>query len=461
MTQHALYAESGKAVGSHFYHVGDGYYYHIHKENIATLNFRCKNSNCPGRAVFTTHFEYTITQLHNHAPDVLYSEVHSARASIINEARSMTYSSFSDIIRTAKRSIPNLMVRSQLTLRNLRSAMQRTRSDVFPQIPGTLLGLTRILEDPMWETLTRTVDFEDRIYLGTAIGADMSVNIIFMSSRGLQLLREAERVFADGTFFISPSVEGCYQVFTLLIIYGHTVIPLCWCLMQNKSQAAYEAVLLLIRNHLGIWNFSTVICDFEDAMIVAFKNIFDVEVQGCLFHASDAIARYGKEIFGLHVIHSYPESGLNAIGFACVGLGDFLYGIVRPFLAYIQISWLEHPNRGSSMSVCGSEHRTNNASESNNRQMRRKFNGVHHPNVFHFIRNVANFEHEARDDIMSLQRGLIPTRHRKVVSVANDALIIRFTNALLTDPNPSDQTLIDFLMLASTAIQGHIQDVLQ
>lgn len=108
--------------------------------------------------------------------------------------------------------IPNMMVRSQLTLRNLRSAMQRARGGVFPHVPETLLRLSWILEDPMWESLTRTADLQDNIYLGTAIGDDVSVNIVFISSRGLQLLREAERIFADGTFYISPSVDGCYQV---------------------------------------------------------------------------------------------------------------------------------------------------------------------------------------------------------------------------------------------------------
>lgn len=104
------------------------------------------------------------------------------------------------------------MVRSRLTLRNLRPAMQRARGEVFPHIPETLLGLSQILEDPVWDSLTRTVDFEDTIYLGTAIGSDFSINIVFMSSRGLQILRQSDRIFADGTFFIAPSVGSCYQV---------------------------------------------------------------------------------------------------------------------------------------------------------------------------------------------------------------------------------------------------------
>lgn len=61
------------------------------------------------------------------------------------------------------------------------------------------------------------------------------------------------------------------------------VIPLCWCLMQNKSQAAYEAVLLLIRDNLGAWNFISVVCDFEDGMINAFRSIFNTDVQGACF----------------------------------------------------------------------------------------------------------------------------------------------------------------------------------
>lgn len=92
------------------------------------------------------------------------------------------------------------------------------------------------------------------------------------------------------------------------------------------------------------------------------------------------MAKHAKETIGLPVMQYYEEvelvvrmcctlpllpmyllqRGLNAIGFIAMNLGDFLYEILRPFLAYVQHSWLEHPNRGLSMSVCGSEHRTNN-----------------------------------------------------------------------------------------------------
>lgn len=65
------------------------------------------------------------------------------------------------------------------------------------------------------------------------------------------------------------------------------VIPLCWSLMQSKSQPAYESVLTLIRTHLGEWSFTKVVCDFEDAIINAFRLVFNVDTQGCLFHSAD------------------------------------------------------------------------------------------------------------------------------------------------------------------------------
>jgi len=63
------------------------------------------------------------------------------------------------------------------------------------------------------------------------------------------------------------------------------VIPLCWCLMEKKTEAAYLAVLSLIRAHLGNWSFNRVVTDFEDAIINAFRITFNVDVQGCFFHS--------------------------------------------------------------------------------------------------------------------------------------------------------------------------------
>lgn len=159
--------------------------------------------------------------------------------------------------------------------------------------------------------------------------------------------------------------------------------------MENKSIPAYASVLSLIKIKLHQWIFTNVICDFEDAMIVAFRNIFNVQVQEC--HSADVGAEYINLCNFLS--DKYPinkmgffqamamqaksrtylflssnsahwmccalpllpphllQRGLNAVGVAAMGLGVDFYTILRPYLCYIQESWLEHPSRGPSLFV--------------------------------------------------------------------------------------------------------------
>lgn len=98
--------------------------------------------------------------------------------------------------------------------------MQRARGEVFPRIPQSLAELTDILQDPAWTSLTTTLDEEDSIYLGSASAQDGSHSIVFISQRCLDYMRSVDIIFADGTFFVRPSVEGCYQViFSSFILF--------------------------------------------------------------------------------------------------------------------------------------------------------------------------------------------------------------------------------------------------
>lgn len=94
--------------------------------------------------------------------------------------------------------------------------MQRSRSHAYPNIPATMYELTATLQNPMWEFLTKTLDDEDRIYLCSVTAGDGSHSVIFLSERCLEFLRQASTIFLDGTFKISPSVAGCYQVWLLI-----------------------------------------------------------------------------------------------------------------------------------------------------------------------------------------------------------------------------------------------------
>ncbi|KAK3910717.1 LexA repressor [Frankliniella fusca] len=402
--QPIIIQEEGRRIGSFFYHVGDGFYFHFHDESFTAIYFRCHRSTCHGRAQLRLGGEFEHTAPHNHAPDIQHIEVLRRRREIVNQARTLTYMSFQDIIATVRRRIPDRNVRAQLTLRRLRPAMQRARGSVFPRLPQSLFELGNLLGDPVWSSLTQTLDEDDSLWLGSALGADGSCSSVFISSRCLQVMRLVDILFADGTFYITPSINGCYQVFTIVTIHSHTVIPLLWAVMERKTECAYTAVLTLLRTHLINWRFNLVISDFEDAIINAFTAVFAVDVQGCFFHSAHAMALHAKVTIGARTLTLLPaimnvvrlccalpllpqdlvQRGMNLIGYEAMELGQEIYNIVRPYLEYVQVEWLNHPNRGRCLSVYGSNHRTNNASESNNRRMKRRI-GTHHPNIFQFI----------------------------------------------------------------------------
>lgn len=80
-------------------------------------------------------------------------------------------------------------------------------------------------------------------------------------------------------------------------LFVSQIIPLAWCLMARKTEAAYIAVLSIIRARLRTWNFERVVCDFEDAIMNAARAVFRVEVQGCFFHSVNVSL---QEFFGVN-----------------------------------------------------------------------------------------------------------------------------------------------------------------
>ncbi|KAK3931889.1 30S ribosomal protein S7-1 [Frankliniella fusca] len=165
------------------------------------------------------------------------------------------------------------------------------------------------------------------------------------------------------------------------------------------------------------------------------------------------------------------QRGLESILLALLDLNDaVIFGAVYPFLNYVQNEWINHANRGRCMSVCESDHRTNNASSTfqtvlrileqyNNRRMKREIRSSH-PNIFLFIRHLVNFEDSTIDDLWSLSRGEVPARHRPVRSVYADVSIRRITNQLMANNNPSYEDLLRFLAAAENSVERIVNEAL-
>lgn len=74
--------------------------------------------------------------------------------------------------------------------------------------------------------------------------------------------------------------------------------------------------------------------------------------------------------------------------------------------------------------------------------------------------NVGEFEDTTVDDMMSLQIGFIPNRHRKPSSVSNDDTIINLTENLLRIPLPSNGDILYFLNAAASSVHNLMHNAL-
>ncbi|KAK3920809.1 Cilia- and flagella-associated protein 54 [Frankliniella fusca] len=484
--------ELGVRRNSSYFHINDGFHYSVNRiSDSGTIYFLCVHRRCPGRAVWDEGGSFRHTQAHAHHPNPDYPLILRQRRNIVERARTVQYVSFRDIVNEERRRLPN-HIATQFTYPSLRSAMQRSRGSVYPNIPESLAELAVILSNPTWRHLTATLDLQDNLFCGWETASDGSQVVLFASERCLEKLRLALILFADGTFYITPSINGCYQVFAIVTVHNHTVVPLAWFLMERKSEAAYIAALSLLRAKLRHWNATLVICDYEDAMMNAFRIVLAVDVQGCLFHSAHAIsyfdmhfflcfqdmAEYARVHIGVIILQNYPhikmivemccalpllphhllQRGFNAVVTLASQLGPLSY-LISTFLNYIQREWLNHSNRGQTMSVSGSCFRTNNASESNNRRMKRRI-GVHHPNIYQFIRHLADFESTSMADFDSLLEGFDSNRARSSSAISNDRYIQDLTNSLLGMAYVTDQDLINYLYGFSTSMRKLVNDTI-
>jgi len=68
-------------------------------------------------------------------------------------------------------------------------------------------------------------------------------------------------------------------------VWDNTILPLAWALMSTKTEVAYTAVLSLLHELMGNeFELQRVVTDFEAAEQNAWQNVFEVHVQGCLWH---------------------------------------------------------------------------------------------------------------------------------------------------------------------------------
>ncbi|KAJ1521839.1 hypothetical protein ONE63_003474 [Megalurothrips usitatus] len=382
--------EAGNRPDSFFYHIGDGLYYHLNNQREIVLCVLSERG-CPGRALLDPKTGFIHTQPHEgHDPDPLYADELALRRNIITRCRQLDYKPYRQIIADECRWFEDDVV-SRVTYARMRTPMRNARVASLPPLPRNLRELSNILRNPQYSVLSMTDDGRDNIYGGSVTDADGGHHVVFISDRMLAHMRTMRVLHSDGTFRSVPVGPAfADQVFCIICVMQDHIVPLAWVLMESRTQAAYTAVLAYIRYILGDdINLRRVITDFEMAQQNAWQNVFNVMLQGCLWHLCRRFLEHVAEYNLTNAMRNIPEVGrIIRLTFA-LGLlppndillgfrailqhardeGNYIFNQVHPYLMYIWRYYVSRPWMRERMSVFGSAQRTNNVCESHNRTL--------------------------------------------------------------------------------------------
>ena len=116
--------------------------------------------------------------------------------------------------------------------------------------------------------------------------------MIFAANSDLQLLANADHIFGDGTFKITP--YGFTQQYTLHAYHDGITYPCVYALLPGMSEEVYDRFLGQLINLLPptLGKPISIMTDFELAAMNSFSRHFPwAEISGCYFHLGQAVWR--------------------------------------------------------------------------------------------------------------------------------------------------------------------------
>ena len=147
-------------------------------------------------------------------------------------------------------------------------------------------------------------------FLSLSLGADRI--LIFASPEQLQVLQSAEHFLVDGTFKVTPEIF--YQVFIIHAVYREHVVPVIYSLLRRKDAGTYTRLIDEVVKIAPNWLPASVMMDFEQASINAFKKKFpSVSLSGCYFHLRQSLHRKLQVIQNLLSSTTHPNSSFRVL----------------------------------------------------------------------------------------------------------------------------------------------------
>ncbi|XP_034233004.1 uncharacterized protein LOC117640562 [Thrips palmi] len=464
---------AGFKAGSRVFYTSDGFYYYKNRTMNGgrvslecTINRKSTGARCPGRASCNNRgTELKVTTPHNHAGSKSFKEKRQLRSAILDRCRTRDPSAYHEIVAQESQGYPR-RIRVGNDHNTLRSAMRRARLSRYPKIPSTISELGELLRKRKNRQITRTQDGRQNIYFGSVGSSRRKTRcVIFMSKRQQARLRRAKKLFADGTWDARPSKPNSRQLFTIsTCTKDKRGLPLAFVLMQSRTQPAYEELLSTLRD-CGC-DPRVVHTDFEVAQYNAWKTVFgrQLRVEGCLYHYVVRLREKAKKLRLAQLLKRNRRAdsivkSCNALpllpshrirkGLATIerrARRNGLHGQLAPFFQYMRTTWIPRRNI---MSVCYSEDRTNNISESLNHALSLAVK-QRRPNIWLFIDALVRLEERLAQDLYNLRRGKRVNRLRKTSAVMNDDVIRQMTGSL----NTGDISLTTFLKQAAYRVEN-------
>ena len=147
-------------------------------------------------------------------------------------------------------------------------------------------------------------------FLSLSLGADRI--LIFASPEQLQVLQSAEHFLVDGTFKVTPEIF--YQVFIIHAVDREHVVPVIYSLLRRKDAGTYTRLIDEVVKIAPNWLPASVMMDFEQASINAFKKKFpSVSLSGCYFHLRQSLHRKLQVIQNLLSSTTHPNSSFRVL----------------------------------------------------------------------------------------------------------------------------------------------------
>ncbi|CAF1250999.1 unnamed protein product [Adineta ricciae] len=300
--------------------------------------------------------------------------------------------------------------------------------------------------------LTKTIRNDQFLRCDTGPGEDRI--LIFASDEQVDILQDTEEYLVDGTFNVVPEIF--YQLFIIHDLFRDHVVPLVYALLRRKNAETYRRLITEILNIAPRWSPDTIMLDFEQASMGAFRTAFpNVLLSGCYFHRRQSIHRklqelgyqnqYQTDPIFSHNIHKIAaltfletNSVINGFERLSIDLGDgyedildyfegIYIGRLRPNRArrkpMFEISFWNMNRRTTQSSM-----RTNNSAEAYHRRIGSVFQCAH-PTLWVFLQKLIDEENGIHAYILHICAGQTPKKKK-----GNKRLERRLLN-LVTNPH--------------------------